>query len=208
MLHDAYRLQGSIKKKTTDAITEPGASRSEEANVIQVTRSAVRCSLTWKSRTFCQKLMFLACRSDRLLDQRNGLFLCIVTHSYYKAYNNSFQQGFHILFQQNNSRNWNVDVHCELNSLLEIPVCAQDLLTLQLYYFFGGVDQALFSQSCSFRPDNGLNIFCCELTSTVQTLGALITMESFNDDVYSMRARTRCVKSSKNSLYAPFSFPL
>lgn len=82
--------------------------------------------------------MFLACRSDRLLDQRNGLFLCIVTHSYYKAYNNSFQQGFHILFQQNNSRNWNVDVHCELNSLLEIPVCAQDLLTLQLYYFFGG----------------------------------------------------------------------
>lgn len=105
----------------------------------------------------------------------------------------SFQRGFHILFQQNNSRNWNVDVHCELNSLLEIPVCAQDLLTLQLYYFFGGVDLALFSQSCSFRPDNGLNIFCCELTSTVQTLGALITMESFNDDVYSMRARTQCV---------------
>lgn len=59
---------------------------------------------------------------------------------------------------------------------------------------FRGVDQALlFSQFCSFRPDNGLNIFCCELTSTVQTLGALIIMESFDDDVYSMRARTQCV---------------
>lgn len=59
---------------------------------------------------------------------------------------------------------------------------------------FRGVDQALlFSQFCSFRPDNGLNIFCCELTSTVQTLGALIIMESFDDDVYSIRARTQCV---------------
>lgn len=33
MLQDAYRLQGSIKKKTTDAITEPGASRFKEANM-------------------------------------------------------------------------------------------------------------------------------------------------------------------------------
>ena len=34
--------------------------------------------LTWESSTFCQKLTFLLCKSDRLLDHRSGLFRCIV----------------------------------------------------------------------------------------------------------------------------------
>lgn len=36
--------------------------------------------LTWESKTFCQKLMFLALRSERLLDHRKGLFRSIVNH--------------------------------------------------------------------------------------------------------------------------------
>lgn len=78
--------------------------------------------------------------------------------------------------------------------LIRNPCLCTRLVDFTTVLFFLGVDQALlFSQSCSFRPDNGLNIFCCELTSTVQTLGALIIMESFDDDVYSIRARAQCV---------------
>lgn len=78
--------------------------------------------------------------------------------------------------------------------LVRNPCLCTRLVDFTTVLFFRGVDQALlFSQSCSFRPDNGLNNFCCELTSTVQTLGALIIMESFDDDVYSIRARTQCV---------------
>lgn len=78
--------------------------------------------------------------------------------------------------------------------LVRNPCLCTRLVDFTKVLFFLGVDQALlFSQSCSFRPDNGLNIFCCELTSTVQSLGALIIMESFDDDVYSIRARTQCV---------------
>lgn len=77
--------------------------------------------------------------------------------------------------------------------LVRNPCLCTRLVDFTTVLFFRGVDQALFSQFCSFRPNNGLNIFCCELTSTVQTLGALIIMESFDDDVYSMRGRTQCV---------------
>lgn len=137
--------------------------------------------------------MFLACRSDRLLDQRNGLFLCIVTHSYYKAYNNFFPTRISHTLSTKQLPKLECGCTLRIEFLVRNPCLCTRLVDFTTVLFFRGVDQALFSQSCSFRPDNGLNIFCCELTSTVQTLGALITMESFNDDVYSIRARTRCV---------------
>lgn len=84
--------------------------------------------------------------------------------------------------------------------LVRNPCLCPRLVDFTTVLFFRGVDQLLFSQSCSFCPDNGLNIFCCELTSTVQTFG------SFN---YNGELRWWCLfneSQALNSLYAPFSF--